>query len=283
METILVPTDFSENAQNALDYAVMMAEKTNAAIILINAYHLAMPDPFFPWTIVDSVNAGDLITEKLQKLCQEVMQYKKVKCSYIQEYGETVQVISSITKEKNIDLVVMGTRGANKSKGDLLGGNTKGIISKSNCPVIAVPENYSSDKIQKITYATDYHNSDLASLKYLSAIAKSFMAEVNIVHVSTGEFTEDAEKIFMDKFVKNAVSSMNYSNVSFEILKGDDVSDILSNIVENKKTDILITSTKKRGIFDRLLTTSVTKSLVSHLTIPLMVFHYKEDSTYFLA
>ena len=95
MKTILVPTDFSKGAENALEYAVALAKNENAKIVLLNAYHLTVyiseltgkSDRQIVVEMESSVN------KNLQSLCKNISKTKKVKCEYISKYDLAVDGI----------------------------------------------------------------------------------------------------------------------------------------------------------------------------------------------
>jgi nucleotide-binding universal stress UspA family protein len=281
MKTILVPVDFSENSRVALDYAIMIAQKTNSSLILIHTLHIAVPDPFFPWSALSSTEAAERAMEEMQKYVNDIIEYKHVRCSCILEYGDPVEVIAELTKTKKIDLVIMGVRGA--AKKNFMGSKTKGIIKKASCPVIAVPENIISGAIRKITYATDYRHSDKDALEYLSGLLETFNAELHIIHIATGNYTDATEKLLMKNFAGDASEVIEQDHISQEIINDKNIETVLRNLVQSNSTDMLVMSMQKRNIIEQWWDASLTQKLIMHLRVPLMVFHYKKESIYFLS
>ena len=191
MKTILVPTDFSKNADNALEHAIALAKKMKAKILLIHAFQMSIIYPDTPLQLTDEQMASTEkeATKTLELLQKRVIESGIPNCEYINQAGFTVDVILESADKFHPDLVVMGTRGASGIRGFLVGTNTAKVIEKARCPVIAVPEKAVYKPISKITYATDLLTSDLNALNILVEFGKMFYAQITLLHVSEKEYT----------------------------------------------------------------------------------------------
>ena len=196
----------------------------------------------------------------------------KYECVSLQDLA--VDGILSIAEEKEVDLIIMGTKGAKGLTEIIMGSNTASVIEKAKCPVIAIPKGVRFKQIKKITYASDYHKSDIGALKKLLEIAKPFNAQINILHVSSIEL--EKEKDLMKKFMAEVNDKIDYFNLSFQILGGDDVEKELENYLQEDNCDLLVMATHHRDLMDRIFGKSFTKKMAFHTKIPLMAFHYKK-------
>lgn len=280
MKTILVPTDFSENAENALYYAIDIANRINAKIILLNAYQSNNSNPYIPLDYVVEENKQVAINSDKQ-LKEESLKIKQVggvdyECISIED--SPVEAMINIIKEKNIDLVVMGTKGESNFLNTVFGSNTANIIEKASCPVIAVPEEAIFNEIKKITYATSYNQSDIYVLEKIVDIAKLFNAQVNVLHISDTTNTQDEEKKAMKKFMDEVNQNILYNNMSFQLLEGEDVEDALEKYLDDNSTSMLVMSTHHRSFFDKIFGKSITKHMAYHTNVPLMAFHHTTES-----
>jgi nucleotide-binding universal stress UspA family protein len=139
MKTILVPTDFSKSAENALNYAVLIAQKENAKIILLNAYDILITSPVLvsPEIIMEEIRILENNSKKqLQLLSKKIIEVKKIKCETICKHGFTSEVILEISEKIKPDLIIMGTKGASGIKAVIRGSNTARVIENTNCPTI---------------------------------------------------------------------------------------------------------------------------------------------------
>jgi nucleotide-binding universal stress UspA family protein len=277
MKTILVPTDFSKNAENALHFAIALAKQQKATLILLHAYQMPVavsPVPF-NLLILEKEEAKQDATAKLRTLCAQIDHAGGVSYEYLLEEGDAVEIISNTVKEKNVDLIVMGSKGASGLAGVIFGGVATSVIEKASCPVMAIPESTSLTKpIKKITYATDYQKNDTRIIAKIIELAEPIRAQVNIIHISKDGISSDEESKLMSQFMKKVNDVISYNNLSFQMLHGQDVEEQLEKYIADNSTDVLILSTHHRSFFDRLFENSITKDLTLKATIPLVAFHY---------
>jgi nucleotide-binding universal stress UspA family protein len=278
MKTILVPTDFSKNAENALHFAIILAKQQQATLLLLHVYQIAVavsPAPF-NLLLLEKEEAIKDATNKLRALSAQIDHAGGLSHEYLLEEGDTVEAISNIVKEKNVDLIIMGTKGASGLAGVIFGSVATSVIEKASCPVMAIPERTSLTKpIKKITYATDYQKNDTRIIQKIIELAEPIRSQVNIIHISGDKISPDEEYKLMSQFMKKVNDAINYNNMSFQMLHGKDVEDQLEKYIADNSTDILILSTHHRSFFDRLFEKSITKDLTLKATIPLVAFHYK--------
>lgn len=283
MATILVPTDFSKNADNALKYAINLAKKKKAKIILLHSFQSTYVTPEVPAEyVLEQLEAEEEASIKqLKAIAEKVTKAGKIKCSYISKQGFAVDVIIDTVKNKKIDLVVMGTKGAGGLKETFIGSNTAVVIEKSPVPVIAVPEKASFENIKNILYATDYRITDVFALKNLAKIAKMFNAKIEVVHISDGEYVKQGEQELLNEFIKKTGSKIKYKKVTYHLLYGGSVEKKLQEYVKKRSINLLAMSTHPRNFIDKLFGKSVTKKMVYHTNVPLMAFHYRKDPIIF--
>lgn len=281
MKTILVPTDFSKNASHALNYAIELAKHENAKLILLHAFHIDYANSYVPVNLIEKEmqEVEQKSDTQLKSLYTKVAHAGNIKCEYISRQDLAVDAILTIIKEKNVDCVVMGTKGASGLAEVIFGSNTARVIEKATCPVITVPEEASFKTIKKITYATDYHNSDIEAMAMVLDLAKPFNAQINVLHITDEAHLTDSEKQKMQKFKDELQKKIEYNNLSFQILHGENIEQKLEEYLEDDTTDLLVMSTHHRNLFDKLFNTSITKKLAFHAKVPLMAFHYKKKES----
>ncbi len=271
MRTFLVPTDFSENADTALYYAIELAKSEDAKIILLHIF--TTPGINLVSTEKQSAKLKKESDNELQKLGLRIKHAGGIDYEYFSVEGSAVKVILDTIKEKKIDLLIIGTKGETKLSHALFGSNTAKLIAQVECPVIAVPGGASFKPIKKITYATNYLYGDIFILKKVLKVAQPYQAQINILHISTKEETPLAERESMEKFMTAVKSEINYFNLSFQMLHGKNIEEQLENYIHSGATDLIVMATDHRGAFEQIFSESLTKTLASKTNIPLMVFH----------
>ena len=283
MKTILVPTDFSKNAENALHYAINLAKKTDAKIILLHSFHIDYTNAYVPEDIIQKEleEAKTKSNAHLKALYHKVSHGSKHPIECISSENFAVDEILSLVEEKNIDLIIMGTRGANGQLGrELFGTNSSKVVEKATCPVITVPEESTRNNIKSIVYATEYLDSDIICLQSLVDLANLLEAKIQVVHVSLYQNNIDEEKERMKLFEAKVCENINCQNISFKLLFGTNIEQRLEGYLEEEKeVDLLVASAHHRNLLDKLLGQSVSKMLSLYVKTSLMVFHHKRNVT----
>lgn len=276
MKKILVPTDFSDNAKNALNYALQVAEKTKAEVILFHAFHAPVVDAQMPGNMIASLVKEEekISKQKLKGLIKEIQsqkQFAKIKCRFVVSLGFSVEEINSAAADQNVDLIVMGTKGASGLKELMIGSNTAAVIEKCRVPVLAIPDKAKFAMIEKIVYATDFKSDDLSVIGKLAEFAKLFNAQIAVLHISpASEKDADAK---LDKLFTEVKYKLDYERMSFHILNKDKIAEGIDGFVKYSEADLLAMATYQRGLFDSLFHKSITKKMVLHTHIPLFAFH----------
>ena len=164
MKHILIPTDFSENAQNAIKYALSFFMEIDATFYLLHVSLLEELDEEqcyykIPEAVLDNkvaLRPADRLKSELKDL-KQFSKNGKHHFFAIHEYTHFIETIRKLVLEKEIDFIVMGTRGASGWKGDTIGTNTGNVITKVKCPVLVIPEKASYSSVKKIVFPTDFN------------------------------------------------------------------------------------------------------------------------------
>lgn len=283
MKTILVPTDFSKNAINALYYAIAIAKREKARIILLHAFHINFIPPDLPVEYLNEEieNAEEAAKKQMNDLYVK-LQAEKVKSELIIRQDMAIDLILEVAEVKKPDFIIMGTKGASGLKEIIIGSTTAAVIERAKCPVIAVPENSALSPINHITYATDYLESDIDSIKKLVRVAGLFKADITLLHVADEKLSHEIEEDYMNKFKSKLIKKIKYERIKFKITYGKHFIEVLENYVKEESPDLLAMSTHYRSIYDKLFGTSYTKKMAYHTNVPLLAFHNKQDHVIFI-
>jgi nucleotide-binding universal stress UspA family protein len=274
MKKILVPTDFSDCAGKAFQYAVQVAGKTGAEIILLHVFHL-LKYPFADKKELvkeyNRIKVSELSTA-LQRLKDEIKD-KTVKITPSLSDGEVVDSILAASKTHDVDLMVMGTLGITGLKTLIFGTNTAAVIKESSIPVITIPYNYELKEIKDILIAVNNNNEDIKIFEPVFILSQVFSAKIKIVVFSD----EDAEAV---ELVENSTVAMQiqrnlrkqFSETEIEKvhLCGYDFYLSIHEYIEEKEMDLLVMITYKRTFLQNLFNFSMTRKMANHTRIPLM-------------
>ncbi len=275
MKKILVPTDFSEVANNAFVHALELASKVDAELLLLHTYELPIVDNQFApgnyQTIFDSLELVKFekfkeVVPKLHAIAEE-RKLGHVNFSHIIMVGDLVYTMKECIKKEEIDWVVMGTSGATGWKEMFLGTNTSDVIASVSVPVLCVPAKAKYVAIKNIGFTTRFREKDKEALAQTIEIARKTNSKVKCLYVKS----DDSEVI--DEKVAEWRNYFGTDLVQFFVVPDDDVSTTIVDFITNQEIDVLAMVTYKRNFFVSLFETSLSEKMSYASTIPVLVLH----------
>ncbi len=273
MKTILVPTDYSEVADNALNYAVELAKFSKAKLILMHAYQVPVPTGDIPVMLVSPMELAEINQKRVKKLEHKITKLTagKIKVGSVTRSGFTVEEISNVIKEKNIDLVIMGITGVGEVSEKLIGSHTTSLIKQTKTPVLIIPKDAKYKKVEKMILACNYSEPvNVDAVKRLKAFAKLFDAKVLVLDVEKPaavpmyENTAAGEKL--GRALKDVDHVMFYGS-------SNDLTDELNSFADAHKCDWVAMIPHKHNLLSRLFHESNTKKMAFHTHLPLLSIH----------
>ncbi len=277
MKKLLIPTDFSENSTNALEYAIELNKKLNAEIVLFHSYFVPILATDVPEAIPSDVEIRQAALESLTELrnkYQKLFPMMIFRTELANGFPETE--IPEAGKRLNSDIIVMGTLGTNPFKKFLLGSNTSVVLEKSTCPVITVPEHAKFKHLNKIVYAANYAVDDYKNVFDLIEFAKQFSSEIILLHVSTGEVEKSFDFNQLDNFKMQIIEESGYKNITIKLFEDKNVFEGLNVYLDEINADLFSISMRNRSFLKRFFKPSLTKKMAYHSHLPVMVFHTEE-------
>ncbi|MBQ4914599.1 universal stress protein [Maribacter sp. MMG018] len=264
MKKIIIPTDFSKNAQRAIDYALLLFKNEVCTFYILHAYHSV---PSAEKTKTDFQEDLNQLVQKLQSQHTEGKHYFEG----VMESDSLLSLTSRTLKEKGGDYIFMGTRGLSKLREIFVGSNTLDLIKYiDNCPIIMVPGDYEYTDLKKLVFATDFkHAYNSTELAPFTDIAKLWDATLNIVHIKTEELLSDTQKTNKE-LLRNTLKDTRY--LFFEVKQRDSVANTLIEIEKtNKSMGMMALLKTEHGFFKKLTRQNIIKSVAFNTEKPLMV------------
>ena len=278
MKNILIPTDFSDNAWNALKYALELFKKSTCT------FHITHINPIMSYTGArTSMLASPEVfevpilkesREKLKKLLKEIERFPintkhTFKTLAVQEFF--TDSIKKQVKEKNIDLIVMGTKGASGLKEMTMGSNTGDVMTKVKCPLLAVPENSIYHRPKEITFPTSYHISyDIKVLDDLKEIAILNHSAIRFLHISTKGEILNEEQLKNQTFLNDYFSEVEHT---FHEVTGQKLEAAVQSFTEESAIDMIAMVAKNLNFLQRILFRPAVEKISYHTDIPFLVLH----------
>ncbi len=269
MSTILIPTDFSNNARNAFEYGLSLLGEEHE-YILFNAYEEPKS------TATSMVSLKDILVEASEDSLKDekaffVERHPSLNISMVSEYGDPTFAVTNFAKKNEVDMIVMGTAGVTGLQKIFLGSVASAVIEKAVCPVVVVPRGYQFEPLENVLFTADLLNAEDETLpKALVDIVTRNNSEVTVLTVNKPNQVIDAEKAEKGFSLHMAMHGFPHK---FDVIESDDVHRAIETYANENDMQLLVTTPRKSSWFQRLLKPSVTKELAEHLQIPMFAIH----------
>ncbi|MEO1052219.1 MAG: universal stress protein [Bacteroidota bacterium] len=274
MKKILVPTDFSDYADYALDAAIKLAKKTNASIHVL--HFMSIP---IDWLGLDNSQTKMYpdITKKVNQTNHKLdalvdkARNSDVEATKFLGYNESYTSIIQHIEKHHIDMVVMGSKGTSGVKEIIIGSVTQKVVRLSPVPVLVVKDHLTTvDEVNFVMVAGFDEDMDRAFDKLVN-FARLVSAKVHLLFVNTPlNFTStDKASARMAQYAERGgdlIESVNiYNAYSFE--------EGVKKFTEGIENSIIAMATHSRRGIDRFVSGSLTEQMVNHIQEPLLSFH----------
>ncbi len=274
MKTIIIPTDFSPTATNAMHYGIDMAKAINASIILLHVYQVPVSYTDTPIVLISVEELKKEAEQKLEKLHKEVehLTSGSIKIYTEARLGNIADEIENLCEKVKPFAVVMGSKGSSGIEKILFGSTTLTAIRHLTWPVICVPPGkLFANGIKKIGFACDFRNIvETTPADAIKTFVKEFGAELHVVNVDFHNKQFKPETPEQSALLHTLLEEVN---PVYDFIEHKDIEDGLNEFAEKNNIDLLITIPKKHKLLDGLFKPSSTKQLVVQSHVPVMCIH----------
>ena len=200
MKNILIPTDFSNNAYNALFHATRLMKDAVCTFHILNVYNSFTP-------LQRPVSSSD-ITKQLEDESSEGLQQvaHRIRADdgdlnhtfkMLSKRGNLVDITSKVVKKEAIDLIVMGNSGRSEIEAIFMGSNALDLTTKiKQCPILTIPKEIDFIPPRKIAFVTDYLRPyDAGLLQPLLFMAKQNKSKIYVMHINEEEVLDKHQKM----------------------------------------------------------------------------------------
>ena len=276
---ILLPTDFSKNAWHAITYALELFKKEQCDFYILNVFsatgniitsliNLEPGSELYETAKLDSENE---LAKVFDMLVFKNSKNTKHQFKTISTFHNVVEAIKNVVEEKDIEIIVMGTKGKTASETKVFGGVAINVMEKvRNCPVIVVPELAKHNLPKEIVFTTSFKTHfKRKELNYLIDLAKNCDASIRILHVSV-------EDKLSDKQLSNKELLIEYFESvphSFHTLSHIEIPAAINCFVESRDSDMVAFINKKHAFFGSILSNPLVKNIGYDSKVPILVMH----------
>ncbi len=278
VKRILVPTDFSAASGGALRYACRVAEELPARVVVLHVYHPSF-DLNNPYLDVPVSDFGQFKQKALDDFLREFEPLPGKGSTAGPSPALTTELIVGFAGEEIVhfaeegDMVVMGTTGTGKKMLEKVFGSVSSYVAQhAGVPVLLIPQEASYREAREVMYASNYARADEALLKRALTELGLQPGLVHFVHADqeSGVDCQVAEVRYEQlQSGDGAALPMQFVELNCErIVEG------LYRYASEQEIDLIVMGTVHRNFLERLFHRSVTREMIYHSTIPLLIMHF---------
>lgn len=276
---IVVPTDFSESSQKALNFAVQIAQKTNAIILLHHIIEGFQDTRMYGETQASAeqqalMNIMDILAHKKLNAIAEPVRSLGIEVVITVDVGSVYGSIAERIASDDVDLIVLGSHGNSQLDKKYLGSNTHKVIRNAKHPVCVIKGDLDFNNIQNIVFASEFGQEPEKVMQELNDWQSITGAKVTLLKINHPDFTlnhQDLEASLKEFALRNHIK--NYEIASYTDV---DPTHGIIHYAEHNKADLIFVGTDfYRGLLERLWhrRTQVAEEVATHTSIPVISYH----------
>ena len=275
MRKVVIPTDFSENAFNALKFAAELFKYEKSEFYLLHAYadevyntEGVLTQEFLDEFKVITRKKTEAELEKTKKKILELFPNPRHIFNTVPAFGLLIDEVNDLVERENADIIVTATRGKSNDRKMTFGSNTLQIIKYVQCPVLSIPENYGYNDPRKILFPSNFMLPyQRRELKLVGDMSRAFCSEVDLLYVS--KFPMDS---FRQKDNKAAVEEQLYDvKLKFHQEEETDKFKVILKYIEREETNLLVLVNSRHSYLENVLYRSTIDEIGLHPKIPFLV------------
>lgn len=275
MRKIAIPTDLSENAFNALEYAVALFNEPGK-FFLLHAYadQIYGPDTLdFSDDELENRKKGlhQNCTTVLAPIIEDILKkypHSKHQFEVLPKCGYLIDEINRLIDKENIDVVVMGTRGKTNDRNITFGSNTLQVIKLVQCPVLCIPEKFSFEVPNKILFPTNYMIPyQKRELQLVQEICNYYNAETHVLFVSN--FGLISKRQLSNQTLLKTI--LDIDRIHFHQVEMSSKTNIINETIEKKGIDLLVMVNSRYSFLESQLVDSTIDKIGLQPKIPFLI------------
>lgn len=276
MKNILIPTDFSKCADDALDFGIQYAKENNVQIISL----LHVSKTAIDWVKIPKDKESNFpevqsqITDAKHHLNQRIRKIRKngLNAERLLVLNEGGTDYFKNTELHHYDMIIMGSHGASGPKEFMFGSNAEYLINHSNIPILIIKEAVTKP-IQRIAFLSDYKDSFVKSFPVLFEFAEANQAEIDLLYISQVAFPsvekENTIALGMNRIERYFPRKNPYTK---HIIYHEDIEKATEKYCEEHQVDIIsLVSTKRKGNVFGFLQANISRKIANHSKLPILI------------
>ena len=275
MNKIIVPIDFSEHSEYALEAAAIIAQKHDAEIMALHM--LEISDAILTHASGEQQSKAFFLLKLAEKRFEDFLHkdyLEGIKVSPIVKHFKVFSEVNDVAKEQNADLIVMGSHGASGVKEFFVGSNTEKVVRHSEIPVLVIKHNPILMDFENVVFACDFSEESVAAYKNAREMFDIIGSKIHLVYVNLPNIgfrsTPEMEKR-VGEFMKKANGNLEKMN-EVAYVSDYSVEQGIINYANVVGADLIAIATHGRTGLAHFFEGSISEDLANHSTLPVMTF-----------
>lgn len=277
MKHILIPTDFSNNAFKAFQYATQLFEKEACVFYVCHSFENQVSQLTSRVDIAKTESVVTVLYDETEAKCEEVIFKIKTENNTPNHSFKAIatslslfRAVNKLIKKEVIDFVVIGNKGSTNANDILMGSNALKMIEKvRGAALLVIPENSVFQPISNIAFATGFkrrvHEAELAPI---ITLAKAFNSSVRVLHMQQQEHLDVSQRLHYQVIIdllKEVQPQANWLSTNEGIDKA------ISNYIDTASIGMLAMIYYKHNVFIQLFREATVKNLAKKSKIPFLI------------
>ncbi len=276
MKKILVPIDFSSQAEYACKVAAAIAKRNHCEIILLHM--LDIPSESIDPMEATNMKGGaqtiffmKIVHKKIEKF-KSFPFFKGLKVVESVRFHKAFNGVIEESKKNNVDLIVMGSQGATGLRGMLVGSNTEKVVRHSEIPVLVIKQDIENFDIKNMVFASDFSDESKKSFPNVIDFANRFNATLHLLYVNTIHNFEPTKT--SKERLESFISDVTIKNYTLNIQNDTTIEEGILNFGKEIHADVIAINTHGRSGLSQLFSESISKELANHALRPVITFRF---------
>ncbi len=275
MNKIIVPIDFSEHSEYALEAAVKLAKGNDAEIIALHM--LEMSDSVLTSTDAEQQQKAVFFLKLAEKRFNEFLDkpyLKEANVTPLVKHFKVFSEVNDVAKDQGADLIVMGSHGTSGLSEIFVGSNTEKVVRHSEVPVLVLKHKFNKDHLKDVVFASDFSAESVAVYQKAKTLFQDFKAKLHLLHVnlpsdrfrSTNEIDQTVSNFLMKAEGNlDKLSQINFVS-DYTVEKG------VLNFANKIGADLIAVATHGRTGIAHFFEGSISEDIANHAVLPVMTF-----------
>lgn len=272
MKQILVPIDFSSDSINALEHAIVIANKTGANLRMI--YVCTKKKPGIPLYFKDLTSEGQYSPEKFFKILIEKYKEKiNVAFDYVIREGRVYREITNQAKDDNADLIIMGSHGVSGFEAYFIGSNAYRVVSNAECNVITIRNGFLRIGMKNIVMPIDISKNTRIKVDTTARIAELCNATIHVVTVRETDKPKVIKRL--EQYSQQVYSYLESKNINYikADLSGRNITDITISYANKVNAELISIMTEQMENTANLWLGKYAQQMVNSSPVPVLCVH----------